>query len=291
MKSERSCGSYAFGLYEKAMPPSLSLSEKLSLASRCGYDFMEISIDETEEKLSRLTASAPWRRELTGAMADTGTPITTMCLSGHRKYPLGSADSSIRGRGMEIMKSAIIFAADLGIRIIQIAGYDAYYEPSTETTQAFFAENLAASVEFASRYGVCLAFETMETPFMNTIAKALRFVYAINSPYLQVYPDVGNITNALDADHARVRADILGGAGHIVAVHLKESTPGVFREVPYGEGHVDFDICIRSAFEAGARIFLSEFWHRERPDWEERIVAAHAFLRAKLDRSCKDDEI
>ncbi len=46
-----------------------------------------------------------------------------MCLSGHRKYPLGSHDKEIQKKSLEIMKKAIDFAADLGVRIIQLAGY------------------------------------------------------------------------------------------------------------------------------------------------------------------------
>ena len=45
---------YVLGLYEKAMPKELSWKEKLLAAKEAGYDFVEISIDETEEKLARL---------------------------------------------------------------------------------------------------------------------------------------------------------------------------------------------------------------------------------------------
>ena len=288
MKPERSGNQYSLqytlGIYEKAMPPSLTLPEKLLAAARHGYDFMELSIDESDEKLARLEASTQWKRELANAAQDAGIRMLTMCLSGHRKYPIGSADSKTRARGMEIMESAILLAADLGIRIIQIAGYDAYYEPSTETTQAFFAENLAKSAAIAARHGVSLAFETMETPFMNTVEKALRFVRKIDSPFLQIYPDVGNVTNAFEGDVARIARDILGGAGHLVAVHLKETRTGIFREVPYGQGHVDFDACIEAAFAAGARIFASEFWYQKDADWELEMERARAFFRTKLDR-------
>ncbi len=34
---------YAIGLYEKAMPGSLSWEEKLECARECGYDFVEIT--------------------------------------------------------------------------------------------------------------------------------------------------------------------------------------------------------------------------------------------------------
>ena len=66
---------YAIGLYEKAMPGSLSWEEKLECARECGYDFVEISIDETEEKLARLDWSAEERLALVTAMKKTGFPL------------------------------------------------------------------------------------------------------------------------------------------------------------------------------------------------------------------------
>lgn len=284
MNHEHSKNLYSLGIYEKAMPPSLDLTDKLRAAARHGYDFMELSIDESDEKLARLEASAQWKRKLVQAAHDAGIRILTMCLSGHRKYPLGSADTKTRARSMEIMEGAILLAADLGIRIVQIAGYDVYYEPSSQATQAFFVENLAKSADFAACHGVCLALETMETPFMNTIEKALGFVRKINSPFLQIYPDVGNVTNAFEGDIARISEDISVGAGHLVAVHLKETQPGIFREVPYGQGHVDFDTCIAAAFAAGTRIFTAECWYRKGMDWELDLARAQAFFRAKLNR-------
>jgi len=276
---------YSFGIYEKAMPPGLHMREKLQAASRHGYDFMELSIDESDEKLARLNASAQWKRELADAIRDTNIRIPTMCLSGHRKFPLGSSDQALRVRGMEIMKAAIRTEADLGIRIVEIAGYDVYYEPSTAETGSFFAENLAKSVEYAACYGVCLAFETMETPFMNTVEKALEFVKSINSPYLQLYPDVGNVTNAFQGDTPRVVQDLRCGNGHIVAVHLKETKPGIFREVSYGRGHVDFDACVAETAKAGARMFTSEFWYSPDVDWEAEMEKSFAFLHSKLERA------
>ena len=133
---------YTLGLYEKAMPKELNWKEKLETAKATGYDFVEISIDETDEKLARLDWSKEERRELVDLMYQIGVPIRTMCLSGHRKYPIGSNDPKICARGMEIMEKAIQLADDLGIRIIQLAGYDVYYEESTSETVQRFEENL-----------------------------------------------------------------------------------------------------------------------------------------------------
>ena len=115
---------YTLGLYEKAMPASLSYAEKLLTAKECGFDFVELSVDETDEKLARLDYTHNDRQELVRTMFDTGLFFRSICLSGHRKYPLGSADAKTRERGMDIMKKAVDLAGDLGIRIIQLAGYD-----------------------------------------------------------------------------------------------------------------------------------------------------------------------
>ncbi len=276
---------YNLGLYEKAMPHELSLEEKLGEAKKAGYDFLELSIDETEAKLARLKWTREERNDILRAMADAGLPVLTMCLSGHRKYPMGSEDPAIRERGLEIMKDAILLARDLGIRIIQIAGYDEYYNPSTERTGALFTENLGKMVRLAAREGVILAFETMETDFLNTVAKAMGFVNLINSPYLQVYPDIGNITNASVSGGHDLMEDLASGRGHIAAMHLKETVPGIFREVPYGTGHVDFEEALRSVRRDGVGLFVCEFWHTGGKDWREQLAFARNFMGKALQDS------
>lgn len=210
---------YSLGLYEKSMPPTLNWKEKLLAAKEAGFDFVEISIDETEEKLSRLEMSKKERFELIQLMTETGISIRTMCLSGHRKYPLGSSDEEACQRGMEIMKKAIDLAQDLGIRIIQLAGYDVYYEESTLQTKQRFLKNLKKAANMAEKAGVLLGFETMETEFMNTVGKAMKYVTLVSSPYLNVYPDIGNITNASVSYETDVYEDLELGKGHLVAMH------------------------------------------------------------------------
>ncbi len=270
---------YRLGLYEKSMPNTVPLRDKLTHAKRAGFDYLELSIDETDEKLARLDWSDGEVLTLQQAVCETGVPIASICLSGHRKYPLGSADPAVARRGLEMMQKAIALAARLSVRQIQIAGYDVYYEPSTEDTRRRFGENLARSVEMAARMGVLLAFETMETPFLNTITKAMHYVREINSPYLQIYPDIGNVTNAVLAEGGTVLQDMEAGRGHLSAMHLKETVPGVFREVPYGTGHVQFGPAIRKALDLGVRMFVGEFWYTGNADWEQVMWDAAGFLR------------
>lgn len=275
---------YAIGLYEKAIPKTMSWSEKLLCAKDCNYDFLEISIDETEDKLSRLNWTKEQRREILDLMRNLDLPIRSMCLSAHRKYPFGASEKAVRDRGLEIMEKAIAFADDLGIRIIQLAGYDVYYEEGNEKSRERFIENLEKATKMAATRGILMGFETMETEFMNTTEKAMQYVNLIGSPYLGVYPDSGNLTNASLLYNKSVAEDLETGRGHIVAMHLKETLPGVFREVPFLTGHVDFEGVIRKARDLGVRRFVTEMWDVGKDSWKEDILFANKTMRAILDK-------
>lgn len=272
---------YRLGLYEKSMPSTLIWVEKLTIAKKSGFDYLEISIDESDAKLARLDQPT---NEIKEAIQETGVPISSMCLSGHRKYPLGSHDKEIQKKSLEIMEKAIDFAADLGIRIIQLAGYDVYYEDGDLYTNHDFETNLKKCVEMAAEKGIVLGFETMETPFMDTVEKAMRYVNLVSSPYLGVYPDIGNLKNASLLYGVDVDEDLMCGKGHIFASHLKETVPGKYREIPFGTGHTEFVKNIKTLKRLGVRMFVGEFWYVNNEDWQDVVKNAGVFLRDKLDK-------
>lgn len=274
--------SYLLGLYEKALPASISWNERLQLAHSGGFDYMELSIDETDARLERLYWNAGQRNDLALAAADNGMEFGSMCLSAHRKYPLGSASAETRRRSMDIMERALDLSCCLGIRMIQLAGYDVYYEESTEQTREYFRENLENAVHLAARYGVVLGFETMETPFMDTVEKAMAYVKDVNSPYLQVYPDLGNLTNAALLYGTAVTEDLETGAGHLVAAHIKETRPGAYRDIPFGTGHVNFEACVGKAWDLGVRRFVTELWYTDEDP--QAYCQANHLARGILDR-------
>ena len=275
---------YTIGLYEKAMPKELTWKEKLEAAKEAGYDFVEISIDETDEKLARLEWTKEERLELVKTMYEVGIPVRTMCLSGHRKYPIGSGNPETCRRGMEIMEKAIQLADDLGVRIIQLAGYDVYYDPSTSETVARFWENLRKCTLMAASAGVLMGFETMETEFMNTCQKSMKYVEKINSTYLNVYPDCGNINNAALTYGTDVLEDLKSCSGHITSMHLKETEPGKFRDMMYGDGQVDFQAMVDTAWSMGVRKFVTEFWYLGNEKWKEDLAFANKSMRDLLDQ-------
>lgn len=278
---------YALGLYEKAMPGTMTIGDKLECAKECGYDYVELSVDETDEKLARLDWTKEERLALVTEMYRVGLPLRSMCLSGHRKYPFGAKDPEVRKKGMEIMEKAIDLADDLGIRTIQLAGYDAYYEKDQwEGSRQAFLENLTKATEMAAAKGISMGFETMETPFMNTVWKSMFYVNHIDNPWLGVYPDCGNLTNAAVADGSSVTDDLYSGRGHVIAMHLKATKPGLFRDMVFDDptSHVDFEADIARAWSLGVRRYVTEMWYLGSEKWKDDIHTANRTMRAILDR-------
>ena len=269
------------GIYEKAMPNELNIYQKLRLAKEIGFDQVEISIDESDEKLNRVFSGFAY--ELRKAQIDEGVRVRSMCLSGHRKYPFGSLDTFKRNKSLAIMQKAVEFADINGIKIIQLAGYDVYYEKSSSETEKYFVENLAKAVEMASKYGVILAFETMETEFMDTVEKAMKYVKLIDSPYLGIYPDIGNLKNAAVKYGTDVVEDLKLGKGHIFAAHLKETNPGIYRDMTFGSGgHTEYERSIAELQTQGVNLYTGEFWNHGEENYKEIILAAYEFLTNKL---------
>jgi L-ribulose-5-phosphate 3-epimerase len=270
---------FRWGIYEKALPKGATWPQMLAAAGSAGYQFVEISIDESDERLARLEWPRAERRALHEALAEGPTTIDTMCLSGHRKYALGSQSEAMRSKAFLIMRRAIEFAAEFGIRIVQVAGYDVHYEPSTERTQALYMDAILRSAEWARESCVMLALENVECPLVDSIEKAMRFVAAADTPWLQVYPDIGNLT-AMEKDVPR---ELLLGGRHIVGLHLKDTRIREFRRVPFGEGLVDFEAAFRTLKQMDFRgPLMVEMWNEAAADPLASVAEARRWLGAKL---------
>jgi len=247
------------GIYEKALPDDLSWEERLNLAKKAGFSFMEISIDESDQRLERLKWDKTKKQKLRKAVSDTGMPLLTMCLSANRRFPIASSYPDIQKKGMEIMEDAIWFAFHMGIRIIQVAGYDVIMgqEISTKESREKFGLNLRKNVDLASKLGVTLGIENVDVDFGSSIENLMYYVNDINSPWLHLYPDIGNLS-AMNQD---VCSQLKIGKSRIAAVHVKDTKKGVVRRVPYGEGIVDFTSAFKVLKEIGfGGPLLLEMW-------------------------------
>ena len=271
-----------FGLYEKALPKQLNWEERLCAAKDAGYDFMEISIDETDERIGRLRWSKSERTKLMETIHRVNMPILSMCLSANRRYPIGSECEETRKSGIQLVRDAIDFALDCGIRVIQLAGYDEYANPSTDATIQNFRDSLAQCARYAQEKAVMLALETMENDLMDSISKAKRYVDSIQSPWLKIYPDLGNLC----ATGQDIEQEFVRGMQDIVAIHLKDTLPGIVRDIAFGDGNVDFVSFFRLLEkEQYSGLFVAEMWTDETEQSIQAAKDARLFLSDKIARA------
>jgi L-ribulose-5-phosphate 3-epimerase len=246
------------GLYEKALPVSWPWERRLAAMADAGYSFAEISIDPSEERLVRLNWPAAAKADLRSAIAVSGVPILTMCLSALREYALGSRVAATRERGLEVMRRAIDFSVDIGIRIVQVPGYDVFAEqPGDAGTVTRFMDGIFQATEWAGQAAVMLGFENVDVPLSESILFCVEIVRQVNSVWLQLYPDMAN---AAAAGYDPV-PELPHCAGHLVAVHVKDSLPRTIRGVPFETGLMRFEDAFRALAALDYRGLLTvEMW-------------------------------
>lgn len=279
------------GIYEKATPKALTWLERLQFAKELGFDFVEMSVDESDERLARLDWSKAERLDVVKAIYETGVRIPSICFSGHRRFPMGSNDPELESKSMEMMKACIELAQDLGVRNIQLAGYDVYYEDKSPETRARFIKNLRQACDWAEEAQVILSIEIMDDLFINSIEKFLAVAKEIDSPYLFVYPDTGNVS----AWHNDLYSEFYLGHSRIAALHLKdtyavtENSAGQFRDVPFGQGCVDWEEVFRVLKVTNYKgPFLIEMWSENCETIEETkeaIKEAQGFLYPLIEKA------
>ncbi|MBW1569124.1 L-ribulose-5-phosphate 3-epimerase, partial [Streptococcus sp. SPC0] len=157
--------------------------------------------------------------------------------------------------------------------------------------RARFIKNLRQACTWAEEAQVILSIEIMDDPFMNSIEKYLAVEKEIDSPYLFVYPDTGNVS----AWHNDLWSEFYNGHRSIAALHIKdtyavtETSKGQFRDVPFGQGCVDWEemfAVIKKTNYNGP--FLIEMWSENCETVEETRAAikeAQDFLYPLMEKT------
>ncbi len=275
------------GIYEKALPKDISWLERFKMAKKAGFSYVEMSLDETDERIARLDWSKQQRLEILEAKLDENIGIHSMCLSAHRRFAFGSQDKNNEAKAKEIMLKAIELSYDLGIRNIQLAGYDVYpdYEMQSTATKEQFIKNLQWAVQQAAEAQVMLSMEIMDTPFMSTLSRWQEYDKLIQSPWFTVYPDIGNVS----AWNANVRSEFTKTIDKITAIHLKDTIAvtldqaGKFRDIPFGEGCVDFVEFFRILKDLNYRgSFVLEQWSEKAADPLAEVIKSKEWMLEKM---------
>ena len=274
-----------FGIYEKALPRDWPLERKLYVAKELGFDYFELSTDESEEFQSRMSMDRAGRLAVRRAIEANDMPILTMCLSGTRSCPIGSKDPALRKKGMDLTLNSIHFSSDIGLRIIQPMAYDNYYGERDSETYSLFIEALGELTDEAASCGVLLALENVDIETMDSLEKGLAILRDVGSPWLQIFPDIANLYSTGMGNEEAVRQYRLAKE-HIVASHVKDTVVGTVRDIPFGKGEVDFDLFFRMIREENIHgPFTLEMWAHNYDDPVQAAKEALSFIKEKYERS------
>lgn len=240
--------SSAIGVYEKALSGN-TWDERFRQATAAGYDFVELSVDSSPQKLERLSWSEKERSELRQYAADAGSCVGTIVLSAHRDFPWGSPEASIRHRADELASDAIRLAHDLGADCVQIAGYFVFDGARDAQVRDRFIEGMHLAATIANEQGITLAIENVDGQDVLSATDGIALLTDIDVPDVKLYIDVGNYAgNELD-----VAAELMKALPYAYAVQFKDALPGAFRRVPFGDGVVPWS-------EVLASLEASEFY-------------------------------
>jgi len=266
------------GLYEKALPKTLSWEERLIQTNKTGFDFLEISIDDTDERIDRLEWSVKERKTIRNLVEKTGVKIQSLSLSAHRRYPLGSASPETRTRALDIFKKTIDLAIDLNVRTVLLGGAEDYYQDVDQGTKDRFLESLGLGFEWASGAGIMLALENWDIQ-INTLPRVMEYVDYFNSPWFQTYTDLGNLIFA----GVDVVSQLDYVKGHIAALHVKDTLPGQLRYVSPGKGKVPFVDAFEKLAGMGFQApVVLELWTEEFSNALELVKNAGIYIREKM---------
>jgi len=273
---------YKLSLYEKAMPDTLSLKEKILTSIDLGYDSCEICIDMDPNRQERLDWTVTEIKDIKNFLSKYQIELYTLSLSALRGHTLGSLDPEDSHQSLQMIKKALIVCNALDIKVLLINTYDVYYQESTQETQRMFCRNLQRAVKLAEKYKVIIGLENAEKPFGDTAEKVLEWIKLLRSDYLKIYYDFANAYNAFNGHADLVVSDYEVAKEHVVAAHLKDSLPGEYRMVSYGKGYVDFDKMIPLLLQNNVQYYTAELFLKNEDNWREEAIQVKHFLNSFL---------
>lgn len=212
----------------------MTVVECIAMAKDAGYDGIELSLDEEGEV--SLKSSDKDILRIKKIAEDEGVEIASLASGLYWAYPATSSDPKIRQKSKDIVRKQLETAALLGADgILVVPGVVGGLAPGGEVVQYDVAYDraLEAFTELKSEAESCkvsIGLENVWNKFLLSPMEMRDFVDKINSSYVGVYFDVGNVIYSGYPEHW-IR--ILGK--RIKKVHFKDFR----RAVGTLEGFVD----------------------------------------------------
>lgn len=214
------------GVNQWCFPEGLPLEQLFLISRETGYDAVELNVNPLGGVGLTMETTAT-EAEAIGRMAkEHGIQLRSLSTSLLWHTPLSSADASVREQGRRIVEKQLELAEQLGIDTVLVVPGAVNEETSYDECYDRSRAELALLVKEAERRRVRIGIENVWNKFLLSPLEMRAYVDDLQSSYLGVYFDVGNI---LHNGYPQQWIKILGS--RIFKVHVKDYRPGV------GTGH------------------------------------------------------
>lgn len=225
-----------FGMVEE----DLSVEDKFKLLKELGFDGVELDGPSDLD-----------RREVLKARDEADFPIPSVIDSVHWRKPFSDPDPAVREAGRRGLEQALHDAKTYGassvLLVPAVVRKEVPYDVAYRRSQA----EIRKVLPMAEELGVRIAIENVWNQFLMSPLEMVRYVDELDSPWVGVHFDVGNVVNFGWPEHW-IR--VLGA--RIVKLDIKEFSrekrdeEGLWEgfKVKLGEGSIDWP-SVRDALE------------------------------------------
>lgn len=200
-------------------PRSLPLKDVFSLASKAGFEGVELRLSENGELTPR--TSRDEAKAIRSIVDDLGIEVCSVAGGLQWRYPLNTADREVREAGVRAAIKAVEVAHWLDAPTILLVPAVVGKEPSYDESWRLSVESIARVAAVAKELGVSVGVENVWNRFIFTPAEMVRFIDEVNSraggEVAKAYLDVGNVVAHGFPEHW-----ISALRGRIAAVHVKD---------------------------------------------------------------------
>ncbi|MFQ5739182.1 MAG: sugar phosphate isomerase/epimerase family protein [Acidobacteriota bacterium] len=162
----------------------LSLVEKFKLLKELGFDGVEL---DGPSDLNR--------DEVLRAREESGLPIPGVVDSVHWRKPLSDPDPQVRAEGLEGLKTALRDARAYGASTVLLVPAVVKKEVSYGDAYARSQAEIRKVLPLARQLGVRIAIENVWNNFLLSPLEMARYIDELESSWVGVHFDVGNIVN------------------------------------------------------------------------------------------------
>ena len=258
----------SINLWAFPYPGRMTLRECLQLARDAGFDGIELNYDLENDLSPKATAKD--LRAIRATAEAIGIAISGVCSFLYWPYSLTDNDPARRARGLELARSMIRAAHELGTdNLLVVPGavhipWRADHEPvPNDVCDRRAREAVAQLVPLAEELGVSLNIENIFfNGYLMTPAEMNAFVDHFESDRVRVHFDTGNIMLFQFPEHW-----VAALGGRIKNVHFKEFTKkGTDHSLesfrPLLDGTTDWPAVMEALDRVGYRGYLTfEYFH------------------------------